>query len=395
MSIRSALHKLTAFVFDPRLPAFRLRQSSLDLAKCLYHFQQNIVLGIKDPDSEFSKRGTDFHALAHRYVEFLQNSHQESDWEYADELVESGDWNLEAVEIFKTWARSQSFQTETIFALEFKVRLDWDLNPVDESDPDAAKRIFYSGDFDRLDVRGTKATIRDYKTFFGVTKTTTIQAILYPYMLFHLMPYLEEIEFELEFVRWGIVSEPRTFTRDDLPMMTRFVKQQVARLVEAYQMDEWPAAVNSKCCYCHLSCPLVEAGLSQEAIGQVQTQERAIEMTQQLFALHQASTRLHANLKNWAMRSGTIDAGNDIMLGFKKTAKFQHDPKTIVSLNIAHGFEPTRALKPDNQEIERIARKYPEYQEAARITAKDKSITAFRFWNEAGDPLDAVEEDDE
>lgn len=377
-----------------KLP-FRVRQSSLDLAKCLYHFQQNIILGIKDPDSEFSVRGTDFHTLGYRYVKFLQSSHQESDWSYGDELVVSSDWNLEAVAIFKNWIRSQSFQTDSIFALEYKVRLDWDLNPVNEDDPDAAERIFYSGDFDRLDIKGKKAIIRDYKTFFAVVKPTTIQSILYPYFLFHLMPGIEEIDFELEFVRWGIVSEPRTFTRDDLPMMTRYVQQQVARIVNAYQTNDWPAAANTKCAYCALTCPLVETGLTKEVIGQVQTKEHAAEMAQQLYALHLASKRLHANLKNWATRHGPIDAGNDIRIGFKKNNKVKHSAPKLMQLNEQHGFAPTRALRHDSVELKKIGASYPEYIAEAMKVAKDASTTSFRFWNEVGDPLDKDTDDDE
>lgn len=375
-----------------KLP-FRVRQSGLETAKCLYHFQQNVVLGIKDPDSEFSERGTDFHELGRLYVNYLRAGGQPSDIEYADELLEKASWNLEAQSIFRNWVRSQSFDTATLFATEYRIRLDSEFRPVDEEDDDAEERIMYSADMDRLDISGTSATIRDYKTFFGTVLPTTIQAIFYPWILFKVMPYLEEITFELEFVRWGIVSEPRVFTKADLPMMDRYVEQQVARLAAAYAANEWPAAVNTKCVYCHLKCPIVETGLTSEAIGQIQTPERAAEMAGQLYALHQAAARIHANLKHWSMRNGPVEAGNDIVLGFSKVNKFSHQPKKVMELNERHGFEATRALSVDNAELSKIGKKYPEFVAEARESGVDRSTTAFKFWNNVGDPLEKLEEE--
>jgi hypothetical protein len=95
------------------------------------------------------------------------------------------------------------------------------------------------------------------------------------------------------------------------------------------------------------------------------------------------------------MRSGTIDAGNDIRLGFKKVSKLQAEAKVVSALNEEHGFDPLRALKPDSAELKKIGRQYPEYVEKVRASAKDKSTTAFKFWNEVGDPLEMVDEDSE
>lgn len=381
--------------FQPFDLPFRIRQSSLEDAKCLFRFHKIHVLKQRDPESEFALRGTHFHDLAKRYVDFLRNSHQESDWEYGDELVESKDWNLEAIGIFKNWIRSRSFSVDQIFATEYKVRLGWDLKSRDEDDPKQAKQIVFSADMDILEIRRATATTVDYKTHFMSFKPTTIQSIVYPWMILHLMPNIDTVQFQLEFVRWGISPEPREFTRDDLPMMDRYVEQQVLRLVSALETNDWPATVNSKCAYCMLECPLVKDGLTQETIGQVQTQEHAAEMAQQLYALHLASKRLHANLKNWATRHGPIDAGNDIRIGFKKSNKVKHSAPKLMQLNEQHGFAPTRALRHDSVELKKIGASYPEYLLEAMKVAKDASTTSFKFWNEVGDPLDKDTGDDE
>jgi hypothetical protein len=244
-------------------------------------------------------------------------------------------------------------------------------------------------------MQGTEARIIDYKSNFMSYQPITIQVAYYSWLIFVLFPHIETVKFQLEFIRYGIKPEARVFTRDDIPSMERYVEQEVLRLIQALESDEWPATVNTGCSYCLLQCPLVKAGLTQDAIGQIQTQEHAEELAGQLYALRMAATRIHANLKNWATLTGSIDAGNDITLGFSKSEKWEHDTKTIVTLNEEHGFDPLRGLKPMAAEVKKISKKYPEYGTRARKAAKDKSSTKFQFKNEVGDPLEKEAEDDE
>ncbi len=346
--------------------------------------------GQRDPDSEAAERGQHFHAMGKLYVDFLVSSEQESDWSYADEVANSQKWNLEAMVIFRDWSRRRTFNPRTVFATEYQIRLNWDLQPVDDDDPD----VVFAGDIDLLEISGNEAIVGDYKTHFGVFEPTTIQSIYYPWLLFQIMPTLDKITFNLEFVRWG-ANRSKEFTRDQLPEMNRYVQNQVIRLAGAVASNEWPATVNSKCVYCHLQCPLVDAGLTQESIGQVQNQARAVELANQMFALDAASAKIQASLRAWAIERGTIDAGNDMKLGFFPSTKYTHDPRTITKLNKDHGFDPIRALQVNNQEIKKIARQYPEYVEAAKKTAKNKTSTTFRFWNAGGDPLDNLNDEEE
>lgn len=367
---------------------FRIRQSTLEDARCLYRFHKKNILGLKEPDSEAADRGNHVHALAKQYVDFLKGSNQESDWSYAAELIAEGDWNPEAASLFRNWVRQRSFDPARIFATEYKVRLDWNLQSCDDAD------AVYSADIDRLEIVGRVAELCDLKTHWGVFEPTTIQSIIYPWMLWKVMPHLEKINFNLEFIRWGI-TKTRTFDRDHLETMDRYIDNQVTRLLAAVEEDDWPASVNSKCVYCHLDCPLVAAGLTRNAVGQIQSPEQAKQLAQELFALARSYKQTHALLKAYAMEHGSIDAGNDIRLGFAKRDKFAYDVESVVKLNEQHGFHPRRALGVVPAEVKKIGRKYPEYVMAARAAARDKSTTVFKFWNQIGDPLDEDEEDEQ
>lgn len=373
-----------------RLP-FVVRQSLLEQAQCLHHLHENHIMGIKDPDGEFAVRGRDFHELAKKYVDFLVASAQSSDWDYARELVETGDWNHEATTIFDAWARESQIEHEQVLATEMKIRLNADFEVCDQED------AVYSGDLDRVDIIGqNQAKIVDYKTFFGITGVTSIQSSFYPWLLFKAMPHLESVEFELEFVRFGAVRRGRTdgaFTRADMPRLEKFVSQQVSRLVDAHKGNEWPAAINTGCAYCRLACPLVAGGLSRSAIGQVGDEEQATAMMQELFALTRSAAQIKLALKGWATAMGPIVTENDMTLGFARTQKWTLQPRDIHVLNVEHGFDPLRALKVDNQAIKQIARKYPEYVERAQTTGKNQSSTTFRFWNAKGDPIMDLEDE--
>ena len=237
--------------FQPINLPFRLRQSSLETSRCLFRFHKEHVLGIREPEGEFSQRGSHFHALAKQYVDYLRLSHQEMDWSYAQELADGGTWSPEAVGIFKDWALRRSFQPAAIYATELKLRLGWDLTPC--ADEDAV----WSGDLDLLELVDQDATILDFKSHFRPFEPTTIQSVLYPWLLLKVMPDLQTVTFKLEFVRWGI-TRSRTFDRSHLESMDSYIGNLVNRLVAAYQADEWPAMINAGCAYCRHECPLVK-----------------------------------------------------------------------------------------------------------------------------------------
>lgn len=371
-----------------KLP-FVIRQSLLEQSRCLYRLNQMQGLNVEEPESEFAKRGTDFHALAKLYVDHLAGTSQSTDWTYARDLTTTKDWNEEAVRIFVPWAEHSIFDPGKIFASEYKVRLNEKFEACDEHD------AVYSGDMDRVDIGdNNSATIVDYKTFWQIKEPDTIQAIFYPWLLFKVAPYLDSITFVLDFVRYPGATRRREFTRNQLQRMDAYVENQVQRLAEAYADKEWPAAVNAGCAYCRLECPLVAAGLSIESVGQVQSPAHASSMAQQMFALKRAYSQLQTALKAYSNEFGPIDAGNDIRLGYSKQDQFEYDVKAIQALNEEHGFVRDRGLKVASGEVKKIGKSYPEYVMRAKIGSKDRSKTVFKFSSEHGDPLEYAEDDD-
>jgi PD-(D/E)XK nuclease superfamily len=373
-------------MFQPIQLPFKIRQSSLETARCLFRFHKLHLLGFKDPESEFSTRGTKVHALARQYVEYLVATRQETDWTYAQDLAHQSDIGDEAADIFIGWAMRRVIDPARVFACEYQVRLGWNLLPC--ADDDAV----FSADIDRLDIFANEAEIVDYKSHFQIFEPTTIQAVLYAWLIWKILPNLETVRFTLDFLRYGS-SRTREFTRDQMEQLDTYVKNQVQRLIEAYKDDLWPATINSGCSWCHLSCPLVEQGMSREQVGQIQSPAQASQMAQQMFAIGRVYKQLHDSLRSYANIHGAIDAGNDISLGFSRQEQFEYSVKTIETLNAEHGFAHDRALRVNPTEVKKIGKSYSEYVSRARKTAKDRSKTVFKFSNAHGDPLEIEDEE--
>jgi len=368
-----------------KLP-FLVRQSTITTAECLYRLHQTQILGVREPESAYAARGRDFHEMAKMYVDYLVQSGQESDLVYAEDLARTGPWNAEAAGIFLSWTGSETVTPSAVFATEYQIRLDEQLKSC------APQDALYSGDLDRIDIHGKAAVINDYKTHFAIYEPLTAQSVFYPWLLWNVMPHLEEITFNLEFVRYG-ASRTRIFRQEDLERIDSWVQDQVARFAVAVERNEWPAAANTGCVYCRLDCPLVASGMSPAVLGQVKTDIQARAMAQQLFALDNKADQLRAILRAWSIENGPIDAGNNIMLGFQRQERLQYSPSAIMDLNRAYGFSPTRALSVDGKEVRRIARNYPDYKSKAEETARDKSVTVFRFQHELQDALEDSTDD--
>jgi hypothetical protein len=102
-------------------------------------------------------------------------------------------------------------------------------------------------------------------------------------------------------------------------------------------------------------------------------------MAMEAYALQTRYNKVKEILKNYATQYGDIPIV-DRVLGFAKFESLECDPVAVQRLNVEHGFEPLRALKPDNAILKRIYKDYPDYKEKVRKTAKDRGSTKFQFF---------------
>lgn len=356
---------------------FRIRQSLLEQAQCLFRFKRHSLDGLPSPDTEPTMRGTEFHDMAKQYVDHLVKRQFDTDYQKADVIASR--YHGDARRLFERWTREREFDPSVIFETEFTITLRWDYTPTGmETIPEKAP---WGGTLDRieLDMQKFEADVWDYKTSWAIFSPDTIQARYYPWLLSKVFPSLKKIRFHLDFVRYNVVKM-REFTKEDLVQVEREIEELVLRLDLAMVNKEWPAITTPYCSNCVLECPLVQGGLSRKLVGQIDP-ETADQMAAELYTMTAQASRIRTILKNYAAENGPIAIGSHHVLGFRKTRKVRYAAKEIAELNVKHGFDSVRALQSDSKEIKKIARDYPGYQETLDKSkkTKDHSTTDFVF----------------
>ncbi len=352
------------------------RQSSLEQAKCLHRYREIKIKRAKEPQSVFAHRGHEFHRLHQEYVDYLVKSEQEMDWTMARDLAESSG-NQEARELFVAWAERSIIDYRTVYGTEVKLRLDENFQPT-ETD------VCFSGDLDRLEIHGTRAVAWDAKSHFKAFDPDTIQADMYVFLISKVLPHIEQIDFTLEFIRFGI-TRTKTYMKPDIAEAEKEIMRHVSRLIEAYEKNDWPATPCSQCSYCSLECPLIVSGMSRESVGQIESPDRATRLAGELYVMEMRAKRMKEQLKGYVTEFGPISMDHGQALGFQKRESQIYEVQHVRALNEEHGFDRNRCLTVDNQEVKRVAKKYPEYKSRLQGTKKDSSTTIFGFRNEEED----------
>jgi hypothetical protein len=350
------------------------RQSLLEDAACLHRFKAHHIDGVVRPENEFTVRGRDMHAMHAEYVDHLTRYQISSDYAMAEQIAGRSHWSREAVHIFNGWYPGQTFEPETVLGTEINILLTGDGSVTDDRDNAA-----YSVTIDRLEIDGTRGRVVDGKTHFAVFEPTTIQAALYSWATAKAYPFLEEVEFKLEFWRWG-ASRSRSFTVAELPSVFAMeVQPWIDRVEDAQANNLWPPMPSWACSVCTIDCPLVASGVSRKAIGQIRSEADAQALTSELYAMTKTAERLQMALKGYVGQNGAVKVGDGIELNFRKRALVKYSPARVLQLNDEFGFRRDRALRVDKAEVKKIAKQYPEYLASLEETAQDNSTTEFGF----------------
>jgi hypothetical protein len=111
-----------------------------------------------------------------------------------------------------------------------------------------------------------KAKIEDAKTHPRPFDADTFQGKLYSFMVLMNFPQVEEVTFELIFVRYTNSRRSVTYTREDLPMLRQQIVNARARQIKLHERhaagEQLEAYPGNHCVYCPLiknfGCPIAE-----------------------------------------------------------------------------------------------------------------------------------------
>lgn len=253
-----------------------LRQSTYEQMACPDSYVAQQIDGQRLPENIHSERGTEIHHVMGEYIQHCTMNKRSMDWRYFDQEAEYV--GLDAGIILNGIRETYIVDYEHAYSTEIKLMLDEDLQPtiIDEDGlewPEPFPGVEYSGKpaahAGTLDVASfiseTYGLIQDFKSHFKPFAPDTYQSMLYPFMLMQHLPKLEEVEFELIFVRFRNARRSRFIKREELPEIARQITQAKARQIHFHILADEPGRPNVKalphsgCVYCPkmvtMTCP--------------------------------------------------------------------------------------------------------------------------------------------
>lgn len=230
-----------------------LRQSLSEVASCPKSYAVQVIDGKTMPGGLQSARGTEIHAVMSQYISHCATRKVVADWAKFDEFAIGA--GSEAADILN--GLRDSYQVDYEHVYDTEMYLGW-----------AEDGIEAEGTLDVLLLDGgTRAKIEDFKSHPRPFDPDTFQSKLYPWLVFKHFPDVEEVTFELVFVRYANCRRSVTYTRADMPTLTQHVINHRRRQLEIhdrYGAGETLAALpGNHCQYCPLlqkptGCPIAD-----------------------------------------------------------------------------------------------------------------------------------------
>jgi hypothetical protein len=234
-----------------------LRQSLCETASCPHSYGYQVIEGHKMPSGLQSARGTEIHHVMSEYIRHCAKKKVPADWAKFDELAYGA--GSEAAGILNGLRDNYIVDFEHVYDTELTLSYTHEF-------PDGFL-LETEGILDGLFfLTPANARIDDFKSHPRPFDPDTFQSKLYPFMVLMNFPEVEEVSFQLIFVRYANARRSVTYTRDDLPMLRQEIVNARARQIRMHKdhaagitLEAYPG---SHCAYCPLlqgnQCPIAE-----------------------------------------------------------------------------------------------------------------------------------------
>jgi hypothetical protein len=312
-----------------------LSHSSLSTADdCMKKFYLTRVSEDRMPSMPSGPR--DIGILAHRYVEaffkgedFLKAlSEQDHSYDHAEAMSIFSGWKRRFTIPEEDWLYSERYGEATVNGVPLKV-------------------IGYD-DFIYKKERAVR--IRDFKSGWGteIYEEYNIQGDLACLRYEQEFGEQEDLGSEVEFIRRGIVTEPRLWS----PALRAATVDRVRGLWEKIKSEVWEATPGKHCTRCDFITECAKGRRAQSATLVVNSPENALEALREIVLMDEAIAAMKAALKPYCDAHGTVETGvgkYDYQAGYKgggETRSFKDVTAVlaITGLNLGKG-----ALKIDGK----------------------------------------------
>ncbi len=229
---------------------------------------------------------------------------------------------------------------------------------------------------DLIEVYAQRVVVTDYKTDHKIRSQADVeqdpQLRRYAVVASKKFPDVPEFLCRMDFVRHGVVREI-LYTADQVEA---FEAQLIADIVEVENATEWPATGGTYCDWCSYTkgCPVIEAG----NLDVVHSLEEAEAAAGQFIALEARRNAVKAPLAEWCSMEGAVTVNGKDVGHFPQRQYEYPDLAKLRTLCAKHGIDFDCLLKADNDKIKKAVKANPEFGEALKSIAVDKSKTVFK-----------------
>ncbi|MGP8268926.1 MAG: PD-(D/E)XK nuclease family protein [Terracidiphilus sp.] len=235
-----------------------LRQSSYEKMACPHSYAAQEIEGKRMPSGLQSQRGTEIHTVMSRYIDHCVKRQVPADWAKFDELAAGA--GPEASTILEGLRDNYAVDWEHVYGTELTMGINIAGNEGDEDDTTGTLDVL-------LFLNEQKAKIEDFKSHPRPFDPDTFQSKVYALFVLLLFPSVQEVAFELIFVRYANCRRSATFTRADVPMLAMQVRHGRERQLRIHEQHDAGEILESypgnHCCYCPLlqtaqACPIAD-----------------------------------------------------------------------------------------------------------------------------------------
>lgn len=270
----------------------------------------------------YALTGTHYHDYKAQYIRHLIEEGRGSDEEWARRWLATNGVTEDARSLIEGDIPYFKIDPDTAVGVEMFLGVDDNGEPTERqiyATPGrrgVESQTVIGGTIDFALMRADTATLIDWKCKFSVVGTGVEEAAIYALLWFAWHPQTIKIEFGWWFARLRL-WKATTFTRDDLPWITRMVQAARVRQAEVEKqiaagetLDVNPYA--GLCPYCPVRCPLYDVADRSAvslAVGPIQTREQAVEIAQRKYIATIYAHKADEALRRYIAEAGSIDMG--------------------------------------------------------------------------------------
>lgn len=274
------------------------RRSALEAFRCPRRYKALYIDQVPD-ESDPARRGSAFHAAAHRYITALRREGRTDDYELAELALRDGIAETicpshlvpEVTQLFWRWVESFELDLNALLVVEERQRSD----------------AGYSWQPDLVYAYDDLLEVRDWKThwapFTEAQARAEFQARWYMWQARQLWPGFQRYRIVFVFIRWG-VEVAAEFQEADLNLLGGEVEGVVAAIAEAMRTDTFPANPGQHCGVCSLTCPVVDH--PERVPLRLVTREQAENAFRLKLALDQTARQVDDALRGWCDAHGPL-----------------------------------------------------------------------------------------